>query len=253
MKERFSANLGFLWKDRSVEERVRRAAAAGFGLVEFHDEPQRIGAPPLRRLLDRLALRAVALNSFMGASTGRAAIPGQEEKARADIAEAIACAAAIGAGSVHVTAGRVPATVASRATYAGNLAFACDAAAGAGLTVLIEPISQKAVPGYFLGSLEQAAGFIETLARPNLKLLFDCFHVHAMEHDLLTAFARHAPMIGHVQIAGVPGRNEPEGGTVDWPRLLRAFCAAGYGGPFGCEYTPRAGVEEGLQWREAFA
>lgn len=253
MRERFSADLGFLWKGLSVEDRIRRAAAAGFRLVEFRDEAQRVGAAVVRRLLDKSDLRAVAIDTFMGASSGRAAIPDQEEKARSDIDQAISGAAILGAPFVHVTAGRVAATVASRAAYAGNLAYACDHALRSGLSVLIEPIGEDALPGYFLNSLEQAAGVLDTLARPNLRLLFNCFHMHAMEHDLLTAFARHAPAIGHVRIAGIPGRNEPEGGAVDWPRLLRAFDAAGYSGAFGCQYRPRAGVEDGLAWREAFA
>jgi hydroxypyruvate isomerase len=253
VRPKFSANLGFLWKEFPTEQRIERAAATGFDAVEFHDEAQRNLAAPLARLLRRHGLAVEGLNTFMGASAGRAAIPGMEEKARGDIDLAIATAAALGARAVHVTAGIGPATPEAGAAYTGNLAYACNEAARHGLVILIEPVSSAAVPGYFLSSLDQAAETVARLDWPNLKLLFDCFHVHAMGHDLATAFAKHAPLIGHVQIAGIPGRNEPDRGVVDFPQLLRVFMALGYRGSFGCEYRPGGRiVEDGLKWMQAY-
>jgi hydroxypyruvate isomerase len=103
------------------------------------------------------------------------------------------------------------------------------------------------MPSYFLSSLELADLMLDEIARPNLKLLFDCFHIHAMGHDLALAFERRVDRIGHVQIAGIPARNEPDRGDVDYREMLPRFVDAGYVGMFGCEYRPSGGsVEAGL-------
>lgn len=248
----FSANLGFLWKDLPPAERIRRAAANGFAAVEFHDEAQRHDAAAIRAALGGSGLELVCLNTAMAGTMGCAAIAGRQDEARRAIAEAVATAGRLGGRAVHVTAGICKAGPEAHRLFVSNLDYACTLAAASGLTILIEPISERAVAGYFLSRLEQAAAVVTELARPNLRLMFDCFHIDAMGHDLAAAFAAHAGMIGHVQIAGIPGRDEPDRGRVDYTRLIPQFIAAGYSGAFGCEYRPMAGVEEGLGWMAAF-
>jgi hydroxypyruvate isomerase len=247
MSDRFSANLGFLWRDRPFMERIAAARAAGFPLVEFHDDAQGEDIAALQAALDGTPV--VCLNTRMGETSGVAAMPGREEQARADIAAATQTARALGAGAVHVVCGKTDDAGAEERLVA-RLAEAADAAPE--LTFVIEPICPQAIPGYVLNTPEQAAGIIERAGRDNVKILFDCFHVQRAGGDVLARFRRFVSMIGHVQIAGGFTRAEPDRGELDYRFLLPAFRDAGYEGPFGCEYRPATTVEEGLAWRDAF-
>ncbi|WP_071794916.1 hydroxypyruvate isomerase family protein [Natronohydrobacter thiooxidans] len=244
---RFSANLGFLWTDLPLPARIRAAASAGFDAVEFHDDAQTTDPALLRDTLSETALPVCSLNTRMGASAGCAALPGQEDQARRDIDAALGVARAIGAAAVHVLAGRSDGDNASRSAYLRALRHALDAGEQ---TILIEPLSRAAMPGYYLQDLAQALGILQEIAHPRLKLLFDCYHIAMEGHDVAAQFAQHAARIGHVQIASVPGRNEPgTGDRLDYARLLPQMRRAGYAGAFGCEYRPVTRVEAGLGWR----
>jgi 2-dehydrotetronate isomerase len=238
---RFSANTGFLWRDLPFLERIDRAAAAGFDALEFHDEAQDAVLAALSETLARNGLPVLSLNTRMGMTLGSAALPG--DRARREIDAAAALAARISARAIHVLAGLTDAPEA-RATFEDNLRHAL---AATDAVVLIEPISPSAIPGYFLHDLATAAEILDAVGHPRLRILFDTFHVAATEGDVPAAFARHAPRIGHVQIASWPGRAEPDGETL---ALLPAMRAAGYGGAFGCEYRARGPVEAGLGWRD---
>lgn len=251
---RFSANLGFLWKDRPFLERIAAAAAAGFDALEFHDQAQAADAAALGDALASAGLPVLSLNAAMGETAGCAAIQGMEDRARREIDDAIATADRVGARAVHVLSGLTHAREARRCLV-GALRHAVD---NSDLTILIEPISPAAMPGYFLNSLDLAAGILAETGRSRLKILFDCFHVAAMHGDVEARFRGVAPAVGHVQIASFPGRAEPSApglsagapAQLDYARLLPAFRAAGYEGAFGCEYVPAAGVEAGLGWRD---
>lgn len=249
----FSANLGFLWTELPLPERIRRAARAGFDAVEFHDEAQTADPAALSEALAETGLPVLGLNARMGATAGCAAIPGQEDSARRDIDAAAEVAARVGAGAIHVLAGRTDAPTA-RPAYLANLRHAL---AATDRTVLIEPICAVANPGYHLVTVAQAAEVLAEIDHPRLKILFDWYHV-ATEGGAGSAgaealFAAHAGRIGHVQIASVPARNEPEpDGHPAYARLIPMMQAAGYAGGFGCEYRPAgASVEDGLGWMAA--
>jgi hydroxypyruvate isomerase len=253
---RFSANLGFLWQELPLVERVRRAAAAGFDAVELH-YPYDVPAERLRAALTEAGLPVLGLNTRLGDAAagefGLAALPGRGAEARAAIDEALAYARAIGAGYVHVTAGKPKEARAAEArnAYLAALAHAAEQA-GADVSILIEPLNRRDVPGYFLADLEQAAGVIAELALPNVKILFDCYHAQVSGGDLTSRIERLLPLIGHIQVAGVPARAEPDEGEVAYDRLLTAIEAMGYSGFVGAEYRPRGTVEEGVGWLAAF-
>lgn len=253
---RFSANLGFLWTELPLVERIRRSKGSGFDAVEFH-YPYDVPVDDVRAALAETGLPVVGLNTRPGdmaaGDLGLAALPGREAEARAAIDEAVAYAVAVGAGYVHVMAGKPAAEKMAEAerAYLDALAFASDKAGEAGLTIVIEPLNKRDVPGYFLRDTTQAAALIGALGRDNVKILYDCYHVQISEGDLTRRMERLLPLIGHVQIAGVPARGEPDAGEVAYDRLLAALDAMGREGYVGAEYRARGTVEEGLGWLPA--
>jgi hydroxypyruvate isomerase len=250
---RISANLGFLWRELPLVERIHRAKASGFAAVEFHF-PYDVPAGEVVAALQATGLPVVGLNTRPGDTTagdlGLAALPGREAEARAAIDEAVAYAAEIGAGYVHVMAG-IPAEGQrdeAEAVYLDTLAFASLKAKRAGLTIVVEPLNVYDAPGYFLRTTGQAKELIERLGRGNVKIMFDCYHAQISEGDLTRRLQSLLPIVGHIQIAAVPSRNEPDEGEVAYDRLLGAIDAMGWDGYVGAEYHPRGTVEEGLGW-----
>ncbi|WP_432257091.1 hydroxypyruvate isomerase family protein [Limimaricola sp. AA108-03] len=252
----FSANLGFLFTDRPLPEAIRAAKRHGFGAVECHF-PYDTPAREVRAALDETGLEMLGINTVPGDTAsgdfGLAAVPGREREARAAIEQALDYAAEIGARNVHVMAGRTEDFDAAEALFRGTLRAACDLAAPRGIGLLIEPINRRDVAGYHLSHIEQAAATVAAVGSDALKIMFDCYHLQIMQGDLIRRFETHREMIGHVQIAGVPDRGEPDGGELHYPNLVAAFRERGWGAPIGAEYKPRSGrTEDGLGWMDAF-
>ena len=248
---RFSANLGFLFTDLSLPEAIRAAARAGFDAVECHfpyDTPPEAVSSALRAT----GLPMLGLNTWPGdraaGDFGLAALPDRRAEAEAAIRQAVDYAAATGTQAVHVMAGRTDGGRAAEDCFRENLAHACDLADRHGLTVLIEPINLRDVERYHLSTTGHAERIISDLDRPNLRLMFDCYHMQIMQGDLARALERLLPLIGHVQIAAVPDRGEPDSGEVNYPWLLRHLDGLGYEGHVGAEYRPRGTTEAGLGW-----
>jgi hydroxypyruvate isomerase len=136
----------------------------------------------------------------------------------------------------------------ARRAYIANMAWAADLAATLGKTIVTEPLNTRDKPGYFISRSDEVAELIREIGRPNLKLMFDCYHVQIMEGDVTKRLEKHWPLIGHIQIAAVPSRHEPDEGELDHRHLFRTFRALGWQGFVGCEYKPRGRTEEGLGW-----
>ena len=221
---RYSANLGFLFTDLSLPQAIHAAKDAGFDAVECHF-PYDISADDVAAALRETGLTMLGLNTWPGDKAagdfGLAALPGREEEARAAIAQAIDYAVATGTKAVHVMAGRTDGGDAAETTFRANLAHACDLAAPHGITILIEPINTRDVQGYHLSRTDHALRIITALDKPNLKLMFDCYHMQIMQGDLAMHLRDLMPVIGHIQIASVPDRNEPDQGEVDYRWLMQ--------------------------------
>lgn len=247
---RFSANLGFLWADRPLPDAIRAAAKAGFDAVECH-WPYDTPAPRVAAALRETGLPMLGLNTRRGdvaaGENGLAALPGREPEARAAIDEALDYAAAIDAGAVHVMAGKAHGPDA-HATFVANLLHACDRAAAGGRTILIEPLNRHDAPGYFLRTTDQARAIIAEVGAPNLKLMFDCYHVGRTEGDVITRLADLKPIVGHVQFAAVPDRGPPDHGELHYPTILAAIDALGWRAPLGAEYKPGGQTDATLGW-----
>lgn len=251
---RFAANLSMMFTDAPFLQRFERAAAAGFRAVEFLF-PYDYSAAEVTQAARAVGIEVVLFNTVPGdwskGERGLAALPGREEEFRAGVARALEYADALGCTQIHAMAGLVgdgADRAAMRATYIGNLRAAAEAAAKTGVTVLIEPINTRDIPGFFLNHTEEAAAVIAEVGAPNLRIQFDIYHRQIMQGDLTPAIEAHLPMIGHMQIADTPGRNEPGTGEINYPFLFSAIDRLGYAGWIGCEYRPAAGTEEGLGW-----
>ena len=232
-------------------ERIEAAAAAGFKAIELH-WPYDVPAAQVRDLCAERGLILLGINSWRGEAAkgefGFGAIPGREAEFQASVDQAIAWCCEAGGSAIHLMAGVIePARHAEGLkTFIANLR---EAAAKAGdLPLLLEPINQRDVPGYFYSTIEEAGQIIDRVSAPNLKIMFDVYHVGVSQGDVLTRLTRWFPKIGHVQIAAVPSRAEPDEGEIAFPAIFKALDALGYDGWIGCEYKPRAGTDEGLSW-----
>ncbi len=247
---KFSANLGFLWTDRPLPDAIHAAKAAGFDAVECHF-PYDVAVEDVKAALAATGLRMLGLNTRRGdvsaGDNGLCALPGREAEARSAIDEAIAYAIAIDTPNIHVMAGFAEGQQAHR-TFVDALKYACANAAPHGITILIEPLNKYDAPGYFLTTTNQALTIIDDVGAPNLKLMFDCYHVQLMEGDLTHRIEALLPSIGHIQFASVPDRGAPDHGEVNYPHIFRVIADLGYAAPLGAEYRPDGNTDDTLAW-----
>ncbi len=253
---RYSANISIMFQELPFLERFAAAKAAGFDAVEFwfpYEHPK----AQLRGMLDDIGLTLVGLNTAPGdvakGEWGHAALPGREDEFDQGFAQALDYAMALGSRGIHVMAAMTGAFdhAVCEKTYMANLERAAKRTEGSGIPLLIEPLNAKDRPGYFLSRSDQAVDIIRRIGAPNLKLMFDVYHVQVMEGDIIRRLRGHLPHIGHIQIAAVPTRAEPDEGELNYSTILAEIDLAGWQGWVGCEYKPRAGTVEGLGWREA--
>ena len=231
--------------------RPKRLASAR---VECH-WPYDIPASKVKQALDETGLEMLGLNTrhgdVDGGENGLSALPGREADAQAAIDEAIAYATAIGARNIHVMAG-FDQSVAGGHTFIDNLEYACKHGATHGLTMLIEPLNEHDAPGYFLRTTQQAADLIGDVGEPNLKLMFDCYHVGRTEGDVISRLKDMLPIIGHIQFASVPDRGAPDHGEIDYATIFAEIEALGWTQPLGAEYKPPGKTNDTLDWMSSY-
>ena len=213
----------------------------------------------LQSLLADNALTQALFNAPPGdwgaGERGLTSLPGREDEFKRSIDSALEYACVLGNRKLHVMAGLVGPEqdrARHRAVYLENLAYAARLALADGITIVIEPINTRDIPGFFLNRQDEAQAICAEVATDNLQVQFDLYHCQIVEGDLATKLKRdmarpHAG-IGHIQIAGVPDRHEPDVGEVNYPYLFEVIDRLGYQGWVGCEYRPRAGTSEGLAW-----
>uniref|UniRef100_F6YYI5 Putative hydroxypyruvate isomerase n=1 Tax=Monodelphis domestica TaxID=13616 RepID=F6YYI5_MONDO len=263
---RFAANLSWLFSEQgpALSARLEAAARAGFRAVEVawpYTEP----AAPLAAAARAAGLQLVLLNTPPGSADlgelGLGAVPGRQDAFREGLELAVAYARELGCPQVHLMAGRVPqgaerAAVAKDmdAVFVENLRHAADVLARENLVGLLEPINTRLTdPRYFLDTPEQAATILRRVDRPNLRLQLDVFHWQIMGGNLTANIRTFLPLVGHVQVAQVPDRGEPDSlGEINFPYLFQLLEELGYVGFVGCEYRPRGDTQEGLSWLRAY-
>ncbi|MDX2202293.1 MAG: 2-oxo-tetronate isomerase [Hyphomicrobiaceae bacterium] len=255
---RLAANVSMMYCEVGLLERFAAAARDGFRGVELQ-YPYELPARDLRARLDDSGIELVLINAPPGdqakGERGLASLPGREDAFKASIATALEYARILGTGRLHVVAGVMPEgadRARHRDVYVRNIAHAADEARSLGVEVLIEPINPRDMPGFFLNTQAEAHAIRAEIGRENLKVQMDFYHCQIVEGDLTRRLERYLPGIGHVQIAGVPLRHEPDEGEVNFTHILGLLDALGYAGWVGCEYRPRAGTSAGLGWARQY-
>ncbi len=249
---RFAANLTMMFNEWTFLDRFAAAADNGFRAVEYlfpyAEAPEAIAERLQRHGLTQALFNAPP-GDWSAGDRGLAALPSRREEFRASFGMALAYAAATGVKRLHVMSGNVDRReVANVAAYEDSLRYACEAGGKAGLDIVIEPINSRDMPGYFLNHFGFAVEIIERLALPNLKLQYDIYHRQILHGDILKSLENLMPLIGHIQTASVPGRNEPGKGELNDFRIFDAIDASNYLGFVGCEYRPANGTLAGLGW-----
>lgn len=249
---RFAANLSMMFTEHAFADRFQAAADAGFNAVEFlfpYDHPAGRIADWCQAAEVEQVLFNLPPGDWAAGDRGLAALPERRTEFRQSVQTALDYAGVIGTRRLHMMAGLAdPADPRHRAAYRDGLAFAADAAAEKGVTILIEPLNGRDMPGYFLNDFGCAAELLDQLDHPNARLQFDIYHRQILHGDVLRGLEQLLPLVGHVQIASVPGRHEPGTGELDDFRILKALDDLGYRGFVGCEYRPEAGTVAGLGW-----
>ena len=259
---RFAANLTMMYNEHGFLDRFGAAAQDGFKAVEFLF-PYEFPPSDIKAQLIDNGLKQAIFNAPPGdwaaGERGIASLPGREDEFKRGIDMALSYAAALGNQRLHVMAGLLApgqSREQHREVYLKNLAFAAEVARGANITIVIEPINTRDMPGFFLTRQDEAQAICDAIGAPNLQVQFDCYHCQIMEGGLSIKLRRDMMRpnagIGHIQIAGVPYRNEPDTGEINYPYLFDLIDSLGYAGWIGCEYRPRAGTSDGLGWLDAY-
>ena len=255
---RFAANLSMLFNEVDFLDRFEAAASAGFKGVEYlfpYDYP----AAELKSRLDKVGLTQVLHNlpagDWAAGERGIACHPDRVNEFRTGVDKAIEYANTLDCRQLNCLAGILPAGVdaaEARTTFIENLTWAGERLKTAGITLLIEAINTRDIPGFFLNGTQQALDIIHATGSSNIKLQYDIYHMQIMEGDLAPTIEKHLPMIRHLQIADNPGRHEPGSGEINYGFLFDFLDRTGYDGWVGCEYKPAGTTIDGLTWASKF-
>lgn len=251
---KFSANLTVLFTDADLLDRFERASRFGFKGIEYLF-PYRWKKEHLAEKLEKYGLQQVLHNlpagNWEAGERGIACLPGREGEFQEGVGKAIEYARALKCPRLNCLVGITPSGVPPekvRETLVNNLRYAATALEKESIHLLIEPLNDRDIHGFYLVHTRDALHLIEEVGHPNLWLQYDVYHMQMMEGNLTKTIQENLGRIAHIQIADNPGRHEPGTGEINFTNLFRSIDEAGYGGWIGCEYVPVGKTEEGLQW-----
>ena len=253
---KFAANLSLMFTEHPFLDRFDAAAEAGFAAVEFlfpYDHPAAAVAERLRRNDLTQALFNLPPGDWGAGDRGIAALPDRFEEFKTGLDRALDYIEATGVKRIHMMAGNARrADGEAEASYRRAIGHAAPLLAARGVDLLLEPINSRNMPDYFLNDFNYTCDLIEQLGLPNLKLQYDVYHRQILHGDVAMSFRALQPIVGHVQIASVPSRNEPDGEELNFPYLFAELDRLGYDGFVGCEYNPRGPTRDGLGWFQPY-
>jgi len=254
---RFAANLTMTFNEVPFLDRFEAAARAGFTAVEFlfpYDYPASEVGERLRKNKLTQALFNLPPGDWANGERGYAALPDRFADLQQSLQTALPYVKATAVKRLHLMAGiadrRDPDAVAA---FRKSIIWTSEFCAPHGLDVVLEPLNSRNAPGYFLNDFDFASNLINELKIPNLKLQFDIYHCQIIHGDVTMRLREMMPIIGHIQIASIPSRHEPDDEELNYPFVFAELDRLGYGGFVGCEYVPRGTTTDGLAWFKPYA
>jgi hydroxypyruvate isomerase len=251
----FCANVSILFTEVPLLERFARAREAGFDVVELW-WPRGEDVAAVEAAIADAGVEVALMNFDAGdmpaGDRGLISDPALQDAFRANVPVALELAAAIGCTKLNALAGHELSDL-DRETQLelarDNVRFAADAAAEQGAQVLIEAVNTIENGPYLLSRTRAASDFVASVARDNVRLQYDAYHMQRMEGDLTATIERHLGEIAHVQVADSPGRGQPGTGEINFDYVFRRLDELGYDGLVGLEYKPLGGeTEASLAW-----
>jgi hydroxypyruvate isomerase len=256
---RLAANIDWLWKELAVEMKLRSAHQAGFSYIESLN-PYVEPIQNWQRWLKENNLTLILINSPSGTSSdaavrGLAAAVGKQQEFRDTFQRAMDYASALAVPMIHVTAGLRDQGLTfeeQQSCYRDNLRWACELIDSLNICLTIEPLSPRDSPGAFMADLRHAKNTLQEVGHPRLKIQYDLYHQQILHGDIISNLRLNLPQIGHIQVAGVPDRGEPDLGELNFDRIAAELNRLGYAGFVGCEYRPQTTAEAGLKWASRY-
>ncbi len=253
---KFSACIEMLFTDSPFLERPARAKAAGFDGVEFWLWKDK-DLDALKAEVDRLGLEVA---TFQGNTEGHLIDPADHEAYCAGVMESLGAARRLGAQGLFCMTNilgedrtvvpperQVPEPDKEAAIVEAMKRLGPEAAK-AGVTLLMEPLNTLVDhAGYHISRSSIAWDLHRRIDHPNVKVLYDIYHMQIMEGNIIETLRAHIGAVGHIHVADVPGRHEPGTGEINYANVARAIRDLGYGGYVGMEFLPTAGSEEALE------
>ena len=255
---KFSANLSMLFNEVDFLSRFERASRAGFKGVEFLF-PYEWEKQELVEELNKHGLEQVLHNlpagNWVAGERGIACLPERVGEFQEGVGLAIEYAKALRCPRLNCLVGLTPSEVPVekvRQTLVDNLRFAATALEKEGIRLLVEPLNNQDIPGFYLVHTKDAIQLFAEVNHTNIWLQYDIYHMQIMEGNLTRTIMDNLPHIAHIQLADNPGRHEPGTGEINYTNLFRFIDEAGYDGWIGCEYKPSGVTEDSLSWLKSY-
>lgn len=243
----FSACIPALFSHMPAHEAVERAASTGvkafelwgwwdLDLERLRDAQQRTGLK-----CSAVCTRFIPLN-----------VPHRREEYLSGLAETIEAARSLGCQTIISQVGQTVDGVSREAQHEAiveGLRACVPMLEEAGMQLVIEPLNTLVDhKGYYLSSSDEGLDIVSEVGSPWVRLLFDVYHQQIMEGNLLSRLEAGLELIGHIHVAGVPGRHEIlRESEIHYPTILSKLMKLGYQGAIGLEYFPVEEPEKGLQ------
>ncbi|MEI6916564.1 MAG: TIM barrel protein [Armatimonadota bacterium] len=266
---KFDICLEMVHTDLPYDRRIQEIKKAGFGCVEFwfHDStfdgkgctPDQPKDPQtLRQVCEQsgVTINNMVVNSPDGGLGGAVVDSKDLNKYLDRLHEVIEFSRAAGISKAITCTGNMPEGL-SRAQMRANAEKAyAEAAAIAereNYTLFVEVLNSLVDhPGYFLDNWKEGVEIVKAVNSPNLKLLYDVYHMQIMHGNVIATIEADIDVIGHFHSAGVPGRHELTNGELDYKQIIQRIQATGYTGAFGLEYMPLINDAESLASMAAY-
>ena len=243
---RLSVCIEMFWPELPFAERVARVARAGLSAYEFWNYSDK-DLPAIEA-----AARAggVSMAGFVCEPGFALTGPTPLDVHVTGVARASEVGRRLGTSTFIVTAGNVVAGESyelTRRRVLRKLKAMAAAAQQEGVTLCLEPLNvYDDHPGYWLTTMAQAADLVDEVGMPSLKILYDIHHQQITEGSILANLRKYTPLIGHIHLAGAPGRGNLVGGDLDYRTIFAAIDDIGYGGYVGLEFRPTGNTEAAL-------